>query len=112
MTSGLRDRGIRSVLLDIEGTTTPIAFVYDVLFPYARANLARYLDERVGTDDVGAALHRLRQEWGDDVAAGDVPPEWRDGTAGPDPVSVSAYVSWLMDRDRKSPGLKELQGRI
>lgn len=28
--------GVKVVLLDIEGTTTPITFVYDVLFPYAR----------------------------------------------------------------------------
>jgi enolase-phosphatase E1 len=28
--------GIQVVLLDIEGTTTPISFVYDTLFPYAR----------------------------------------------------------------------------
>lgn len=34
-----------AVLLDIEGTTTPIAFVQDVLFPYARARLRAYLDE-------------------------------------------------------------------
>jgi enolase-phosphatase E1 len=31
--------GVRAVLLDIEGTTTPMAFVHDVLFPYARARL-------------------------------------------------------------------------
>ena len=29
---------IKGVLLDIEGTTTPISFVYDVLFPFARAH--------------------------------------------------------------------------
>lgn len=36
--------GIRAILLDIEGTTTPIAFVHDVLFPYARRHLRRYVD--------------------------------------------------------------------
>ena len=112
MTVGLRDRGIRSVLLDIEGTTTPIAFVYDVLFPYARANLDRFLSERIGADDVRAAMQRLRVEWQDDVAAGRKPPDYRDGAAGPDAASVSAYLRWLMDQDRKSPGLKDLQGRI
>ncbi len=29
-----------AVITDIEGTTTPIAFVRDTLFPYARARLA------------------------------------------------------------------------
>ncbi len=35
------------------------------------------------------------------------PPPWRD-----DPVAVTAYVHWLMDQDRKSTGLKSLQGKI
>jgi len=35
------------------------------------------------------------------------PPPWRDDIA-----SVVAYVHWLMDRDRKSTGLKSLQGKI
>ena len=43
MTFRLTDRGVRAILLDIEGTTTPIAFVYDVLFPFARARLREYL---------------------------------------------------------------------
>jgi enolase-phosphatase E1 len=36
---------IRAILLDVEGTTTPVAFVYDVLFPYARRHLRRYLEQ-------------------------------------------------------------------
>jgi enolase-phosphatase E1 len=34
---------VRGILLDIEGTTTPIAFVYDVLFPFARRHVPEYL---------------------------------------------------------------------
>jgi len=37
------------VLLDIEGTTTPITFVHDVLFPYARVRVRAYLEE-AGSD--------------------------------------------------------------
>ena len=40
----LSDLQIRTLLLDIEGTTTPIAFVYGILFPYARAHAAGYLE--------------------------------------------------------------------
>jgi enolase-phosphatase E1 len=36
--------GVRAILLDIEGTTTPIAFVHDVLFPYARRHLRQFVD--------------------------------------------------------------------
>jgi enolase-phosphatase E1 len=35
--------GLRAIVLDIEGTTTPISFVYQTLFPYARNNIERYL---------------------------------------------------------------------
>jgi enolase-phosphatase E1 len=106
VTAGLRARGIRSVLLDIEGTTTPIAFVYDVLFPYARARLPQLLRDRAASPEVRAAIDRLRSEWADDSAAGRNPPAWSDDD------SAGAYALWLMDQDRKSPGLKTLQGLV
>ena len=46
--SGEGARQIRALLLDIEGTTTPVSFVYDVLFPYARRHLDRYLAANLG----------------------------------------------------------------
>ncbi len=106
MTADLRARGIRSVLLDIEGTTTPVAFVYEVLFPYARARLPQFLRDDRGSSEVRAAVDRLRSEWSDDVAAGRHPPEWMHDEG------AAAYALWLMDRDRKSPGLKALQGLV
>ncbi len=96
-------RGIRAVLLDIEGTTTPIAFVRDELFPYARARLAEFLRDAGRSDEVRAAMRLLAAEHRDDRARGDEPPPF------PPPVP---YLEWLMDRDRKSPGLKRLQGLI
>ena len=102
----LKERAVRAILLDIEGTTTPAAFVYEVLFPFARAHIREYLQEHArGDDDV---FQKLREEWRDDVAAREDPPEWREDSA----VSAAAYLDWLMDRDRKSPALKLLQGRI
>ena len=38
--------GVAAVLTDIEGTTSSIAFVRDVLFPYARAHLPRFIDDQ------------------------------------------------------------------
>ena len=38
--------GVRGVLLDVEGTTSSVAFVYEVLFPYARRELADFLLRR------------------------------------------------------------------
>jgi len=91
---------IRVILLDIEGTTTPIAFVHQVLFPYARARVHTYLAEHAGDPEVRADLALLKAEHAAESDR-DVP-AW----------NPEAYVYWLMDRDRKSTGLKSLQGRI
>ncbi len=94
--------GIRAILLDIEGTTTPIEFVQQVLFPYARLRLHDYLQQHADDPGVRADLALLRAEHAaESPRAPDLPP-W----------SPEAYVYWLMDRDRKSTGLKALQGRI
>ena len=102
-------RALDAIVLDIEGTTTPIAFVYDVLFPFARRHLRAFLrDEqsRPRPDAVFAdAIARLALEWADDVARGNTPPVLTPG----DPA---AYLEWLMDLDRKSPALKSIQGLI
>jgi len=97
----------RAILLDIEGTTTPVDFVYQVLFPYARRHLGAFLAARRGDDEVRADLARLRSGRDDDERAGLAPPAWGDGAE-----AEVAYALWLMDRDRKSTGLKSLQGRI
>jgi enolase-phosphatase E1 len=102
---------IGAIVLDIEGTTTPIAFVHDALFPYARRFLREHLQEHRGSPEARDVTRRLRGEWADDVARGQAPPPWSDEPDAEIP-SVAAYVEWLMDRDRKSPGLKLLQGYI
>jgi enolase-phosphatase E1 len=90
------------ILLDIEGTTTPIAFVTETLFPYARVHLPLYLEQTGGTPDTRRAIARLHEEFERDREHGDPVPLW----------SPAAYLAWLMDRDRKSPALKDLQGRV
>lgn len=102
---------IDAVVLDIEGTTTPIAFVYEVLFPFARRHLREYLHTRWTRDDTRDAIDRLRAEWAEDVARAETPPMWIEDRKA-ELSSVVAYVEWLMDRDRKSRALKALQGHI
>lgn len=92
---------IRALLLDIEGTTTPIAFVHEVLFPYARDHVKEFLEHNAGDEEVRADVERLRGEQAEDVNNGEQPP-----------TSIDAYVEWLIARDRKSTGLKSLQGKI
>ena len=108
MTFGLREHGVAVVLRDIEGTTTPIAFVHDVLFPYARERLYPYLRAHLAEDRVRDLLTTLRVEWQDDARAKQEPPPW----ALADIPAAARYLEWLMDRDRKSPSLKRLQGEI
>jgi len=88
----------RGILLDIEGTTTPIAFVYDVLFPFARSRVA----ELVKHADLD--LRELNLDHDEDVRAGLNPPPWSKA-----PLD---YIHWLMDQDRKSTALKTIQGKI
>jgi len=104
----LRDHGVGLVLLDIEGTTTPMSFVYDVLFPYARARMPVYLRAHASEDDLRDVLATLRVEWQEDARRGEQPPDW----AHADIPAAARYLEWLMDRDRKSPSLKRLQGEI
>ena len=108
MTFRLHEHGIHVVLLDIEGTTTPIAFVYDVLFPFARTQHRDYLQEYADREEVREVTALLREEWDRDAERDEKPPDW----PGETPASAAAYVEWLMDRDRKSPALKQLQGLI
>jgi enolase-phosphatase E1 len=91
--------GIEVVLLDIEGTTTPISFVYDTLFPYARKRLRPFLALTRDDREVARALALLSEERNADPTAG----------ASTD---LASYAEQLMDRDSKSPGLKALQGLI
>ena len=91
---------VKAILLDIEGTTTPIAFVHDVLFSYARDHVREFLTENSAAEDIAL----LREEHAGDV--GDAPP--LDDRI----ESIGAYVEWLIKLDRKSTGLKSLQGKI
>jgi enolase-phosphatase E1 len=100
----------RAVLLDIEGTVTPISFVHDLLFPFARAHVRDYLTRHLTTAEVQEDIAALAREHALDHAKGEQPPKTREGDWSIE--AAGAYVSWLIDRDRKSPALKSLQGKI
>ena len=104
---------VRVILLDIEGTTTPIDFVYQVLFPYARRHLADYLAQHAAESEVQADLANLRAEHTADVAQQLAPPGWPTvGDADSLLAAAATYLLWQMDQDRKSTALKSLQGKI
>ena len=100
----------RAVLLDIEGTVTPISFVHDVLFPFAVNHVRDYLTRHSTTADVQEDVAALIREHALDQSRGEHPPEAIDGICSIDAVVV--YVKWLIERDRKVSALKSLQGKI
>jgi 2,3-diketo-5-methylthio-1-phosphopentane phosphatase len=106
VTFALNERGIRVLLLDVEGTTTPISFVTDVLFPYARSHLRAFLRAHWSEAEVRQAIDLLRAERRCEPGLGDV--SLNDGEQD----SIATYAAGLMDVDSKSTGLKTLQGLI
>ena len=106
------ERKVRRILLDIEGTTTPIAFVHEVLFPYARSRIRDFLAAHWGSAELSADLADLREQYAADIEQGLTPPRWTDGPRDAEIDSTTEYVHWLIDQDRKSTGLKSLQGKI
>lgn len=99
----------KAYLLDIEGTTTPIDFVTRVLFPYARRAMPAFVERSLQDMESRLALVSdcclLAEEHTKDVGA----PAWPDK---PDPSHAVPYLQWLIDQDRKTTGLKSIQGRI
>jgi enolase-phosphatase E1 len=84
------------ILTDIEGTTSSISFVKDVLFPYARRALPGFVRERGQEPEV--------RRWLDAVAT-------EHGAVCSDDVIVEILQGWI-DEDRKHTALKALQGLI
>ena len=86
-----------AILTDIEGTTSSISFVKDVLFPYARARLPAFVVTHADDPEVQHWLHDAAKEAGL-VSAGQQ-------------ELIDLLVEWI-DSDRKSTALKALQGMI
>ncbi|CEM31813.1 unnamed protein product [Vitrella brassicaformis CCMP3155] len=126
---------VRDYLLDIEGTTTSISFVADVLFPYVRDHLCSHLTERLEgqddetIDDIRALAKQARDDGEEapqiDVSelvktvAGGKGSEQSNGRARLSTeerarlvAAVQRFVLWCMDNDRKMPALKALQGHM
>lgn len=106
------DPSIRVILLDIEGTTTPIDFVTKTLFPYASGKLESFLREHSAEPEIQTLVAELREQQQRDQAQGLRPPPWNDGTGDPRLRSVVAYGQWLIQKDSKCTPLKTLQGKI
>lgn len=88
--------GVRAIITDIEGTTSSLSFVKDVLFPYARTHLAEFVARRAPDPQVKSILDAVNEHVGRPLTA--------DQT-------ISQLIAW-MDEDKKITPLKNLQGLI
>ena len=91
---------MQDILLDIEGTTSSVSFVHDVLFPYARARLGDFVAENADDPKVAAELARAKES----VRERGWPHGSRDEV-------VSGLVRFI-DEDVKDTALKALQGMV
>ncbi len=114
MAASISSKTFQAVILDIEGTTSPITFVTDVLFPFAREHVEAYLRKNSHTLEVRSDLEGLWKQYQSDLSADLDPPLWQSGLhdISRTLVSVVHYIHWLIDRDRKVTTLKSLQGKI
>jgi enolase-phosphatase E1 len=106
------DSQIRVILLDIEGTTTPVNFVYKTLFPYASHKVESFLREHSGDPEVQLLRADLRTQHERDESDGVQPPSWNEETDEARLRSSVIYLRWLIVKDDKRTPLKMLQGKI
>lgn len=87
---------IKAIVTDIEGTTSSISFVKDVLFPYARARLADFIRAHKDEPEVRRLIDEARQIAGQGLD---------------DEQLIEQLKRWI-DEDKKITPLKSLQGLI
>jgi enolase-phosphatase E1 len=101
----------RGILLDIEGTTSSVRFVYDVMFPFVRRELAGYLAEHADDEALAFVADQIARERGEESFD-----SWTRSAAATNSAAqrnlLEQEVLRLMDGDVKSTGLKQLQGMI
>ncbi len=87
---------INVIVTDIEGTTSSLSFVKDVLFPYARERMADFVQAHRHEADVAQLLADVGKDAGRPLS---------------DTETIAQLVRWI-DEDRKITSLKALQGMI
>ncbi len=87
-----------AVLLDIEGTTTSIRFVYDVLFPFAAQAIPNFFTQHAQRDDIAETIALINKDA--------TPADQRAHAV----ATAIAVVQRQMAGDIKATGLKQLQG--
>ncbi|KAI9485354.1 MAG: 2,3-diketo-5-methylthio-1-phosphopentane phosphatase [Benjaminiella poitrasii] len=103
-----------TVVLDIEGTITPITFVKETLFPYVLSGLSAFLDRTWNSEELKKQIELLRVQAKKDVED-NIPQAVlipTDSEASPEEIktAVKETIVWQMNIDRKIGALKSFQG--
>lgn len=96
----------KTILLDIEGTTTPIDFIHKTLFPFAKERIGEFV--RQNFDEIEPEIAQLKTEHKKDFSEQIY---GRDIRADK-PETIAEYLKFLIEIDRKSTPLKSIQGKI
>ncbi len=97
---------MKAILLDIEGTTTPIDFVHKTLFPFAKAKIGEFVE--ASFSEIQTEIAQLKTEYKKDFSEQIYGRDFKENS----PESVADYLKFLIEVDRKSTPLKSLQGKI
>lgn len=97
------------ILLDIEGTTSSVSFVYDVMFPFVLRELDKYLECAWNSPELAPVLDQIAQDAGSETFLA-----WTSDLSDESArrERVAAEIRRLMANDVKATGLKQLQGMI
>ena len=99
------------VVLDIEGTTTPIDFVHKTLFKYARLNMRDFLNKNKNSGIIKKALNEIMRTFKDNENS--ISNELVGSTGhGFSIENAAAMLNHLIDIDSKAPQLKLIEGMI
>jgi enolase-phosphatase E1 len=101
------------LLLDIEGTTCPVSFVSDVLFPFAKQELSHYIKQHWDKSSYNEQIEAAKKEWLDDRSTESVQIKQQVIKGESEEIDgLIQYLKHLISIDKKSTALKDLQGRI
>ncbi|MFN3947413.1 MAG: acireductone synthase [Aquificaceae bacterium] len=87
---------VKAILLDIEGTTSSLSYVKEVMFPYSKSKLKSFLKENAQKEEIKSLLKRLEEKVGKSL----------------DMEEATKILEDWIEKDLKEPILKELQGHI
>ena len=101
------------LLLDIEGTTCPVSFVSDVLFPFAEQELDAYIKHHWDTSPHTKPIQAAKKEWLDEQSSQSIQIKQQVVRGETEEIDgLIQYLKHLSAIDKKSTALKDLQGQI